>query len=137
MHVVRPVIGCLGRAVTQIDFGTFVEIFGMDSEALVRARSNRGPSIEVDRGRKNEAVVVIGMFADQVDTTRSAEQPRSRCKALCEALGKLGGWVDTLGKLSQSLHGQVQTIHARAGERMASASLKQQQLGKTRAARHE
>jgi hypothetical protein len=55
----------------EIELDLLGVIFGMDYELPIVAWRNRGLGIETDRRGHDEAIVVIGVFADQIDSSRS------------------------------------------------------------------
>src|SRR6266702_3868965 len=61
----------------------------MDDEFLVVAgRSNR-PTVELNRGREHESIVIVGVFADQIDPARGPVNLCGRPKAGTESVKKL------------------------------------------------
>jgi hypothetical protein len=52
--------------------GRFLQIERVHPHRAVSARPQRNPRSAVDSQRQHEAVVVVGVFADQVDTPRRA-----------------------------------------------------------------
>ena len=62
--------------VTEINFTEFIQVQGKNDQLAVRSWRDCGPSVEVNGSRQHEAVVVIGVLADQVDTAWRAENSR-------------------------------------------------------------
>src|SRR5713226_6257909 len=63
----------------------------MDNQLAVTARSSERPAIEFNRSRQHEAVVIVGVLADQVD---AAGRPVNGCggaKAGLECVQELVG----------------------------------------------
>ena len=61
----------------------------MDDEfPVVAGRSNR-PTIELNRGREHESIVIVGVFADQIDPARGPVNLCGRPKAGSESVKKL------------------------------------------------
>jgi hypothetical protein len=58
----------------------------MDQQFAVMAGRNGNPSIEFDGCRHGETIVVVRMFSDQVDASRSTIDPRTGTKKLMECL---------------------------------------------------
>ena len=64
----------------------------MDDKLPVTAWSNCCPAIEINRGWQHEAVVIIGMLADQVHAAWCAVNARGGAKAHLEFVQKLQGY---------------------------------------------
>ena len=62
----------------------------MDAQLAVGARRRRHPGRQLQRRRHDEAVVVIGVLADQIDAARRAIEPRRAAEFPLEARFKLG-----------------------------------------------
>src|SRR6266568_1407254 len=61
----------------------------MDDEfPVVAGRSNR-PTVELNRGREHESIVIVGVFADQIDPARGPVNLCGRPKAGTESVKKL------------------------------------------------
>src|SRR5262245_50821686 len=56
----------------QIELDAFGEILGIDRELAVVARRQGDPGRKADRDGHNETVIVVGVFADQVDASGGA-----------------------------------------------------------------
>ena len=56
----------------QIDLGDVVEIEGVDPNKAVATRSQGNPGGAIDGHRQNEAIVVVGMLADEVNPSWGA-----------------------------------------------------------------
>jgi hypothetical protein len=63
----------------------------MDDQLPVTAWSNCRPTIKLNCGRQHEAVVVVGVLADQVHAAWRPVNARSRAKAHLESVQKLQG----------------------------------------------
>src|ERR1039458_2704844 len=70
-HVIAPVPGALGRQMIEIELDLLGVIFEMNHELPIMALRNRGAVIEAVCRRHDKAIVVIGVFADQIDSSRS------------------------------------------------------------------
>src|SRR5215470_4427251 len=72
--------GAGSRAVSidpgQIELDAFGEILGIDRELAVIARRKGDPGRKADRGGHDEAVIVVGVLADQVDASWGAINAR-------------------------------------------------------------
>ena len=82
----------------EIDLNLLGVIFGMYHEFAVRAWRNRGSGMETDRRRHDEAMVVIGVFADQIDSSRCLVNARRVLRKLDKSLLQSGdamfdGWI--------------------------------------------
>jgi hypothetical protein len=55
---------------------------GLDRDRAVGALASRCPGGELQRGRKYEAVVVVGVVADEIHAARSAHDHRASPKVL-------------------------------------------------------
>src|SRR6266576_225265 len=95
----------------------------MDDQLPVTAWSNCCPAIEINRGWQHEAVVIVGMLANQVHAPRRPVNARGRAKAHLEFVQKLQ-WCFQCTALSQiciafslGISGQKQT---RPGSRTVS-----------------
>src|SRR5216684_5857006 len=53
-----------------------VEIGRVNDQSRVGPRRDRHPDIQIDRHRQHEAIVVVGLLADQVDPAGGAENSR-------------------------------------------------------------
>src|SRR5258708_12664450 len=85
--VVTPRAGALPRQMVEIEFKLAGKFFGADHQFLVwAAGSDRDVSGETDGRRHYEAIVVVGVFADQVDASGSAEYPRVIPEELLKSL---------------------------------------------------
>src|SRR5262245_18201892 len=60
----------------QIELYAFGEIFGIDRELAVIARRQGDPGRKADRGWHDKTVIVVGVFADQVDAPGGAINAR-------------------------------------------------------------
>ena len=63
----------------------------MDDQLTVPAWSSGRPAIEVNRGWQHEAVVIVGVLADQIHAAGRAVNARRRAKARLERVEKLQG----------------------------------------------
>src|SRR5262245_10662652 len=72
--------GARPRAVSidpgKIELDAFGEILGIDRELAVIARRQGDPCRKADRGGHDEAVIVVGVLADQVDASGGAINAR-------------------------------------------------------------
>ena len=76
--VVGPmmVLRCLRRLGFTVDPDRFAVLARADHDPLVVSRRRGDPRRSIDRHRHDEAVVVVGVLADQVHATRRVVQPR-------------------------------------------------------------
>src|SRR5271169_3908887 len=75
-HVVTPCADALFGQMIEIEFEIAGKFFGVDHQLAILPRSNRHIWRESNGRGHDEAVVVVGMFADQVDTARRMEDLR-------------------------------------------------------------
>src|SRR5215510_653206 len=72
--------GARSRAVSidpgKIELDAFGEILGIDRELALIARRQGDPGRKADRGGHDEAVIVVGVLADQVDASGGAINAR-------------------------------------------------------------
>src|SRR5712691_1358149 len=61
----------------------------MDDEFPVVARRSNRPTVELNRGREHESIVIVGVFADQIDPPRGPVNLCGRPKAGTESVKKL------------------------------------------------
>ena len=66
----------------------FTEVLGANLNRAVRTSTGGDPRIEANRDRHHEPVVVIGVFADQVDPPRRPEDRRTRVIRTLEVVGQ-------------------------------------------------
>src|ERR1051326_5286215 len=69
----------------QIDLPSRAIILGMDDDLAVVARAGSDVGGELDGGRHDEAIAVIGVLADEVDTSGSTKETRFAAKHLAES----------------------------------------------------
>src|SRR5271154_1972957 len=74
--VVRPVAGWAWRRRIEVELARLVHDHGIDSEAPVGPLRGRGQRGEFERRRHDEAIVVVGMLADQIDAAWRATDRR-------------------------------------------------------------
>jgi hypothetical protein len=60
----------------EIKLNLFVEILGTDLKLAILARPNTHEHRQIERGRHDKTIVVIGVFANQVDAARRAKSAR-------------------------------------------------------------
>ena len=88
-RIVGPVLLCQGRQGIEGFLDGFMEIFGVDDQLAVGARSNRGPTIEFNGGGQNETIVVVGVLADEIHAAGSAVDVGGGPKTGLERINKL------------------------------------------------
>jgi hypothetical protein len=71
-EVIAPVVLERGSWIIEIHDGGFPQVVSVGMEEAIGARGEGGVDREMDGGGEDEAFVVIGMFADEVDTTWGA-----------------------------------------------------------------
>jgi hypothetical protein len=76
-YVVTPSAGTAFGQVVKIKLEIAGEFFGVDDELTIWTRGDRYIGREPDSCRHDEAVVVIGVFADQVHASGCAKNPRT------------------------------------------------------------
>ena len=64
--------------IVERELGGLVVIDRIDDDAAVVARPQSDPNRPIDGQRQHEAVVVVGMLADQIDPTRGPDDPAGR-----------------------------------------------------------
>src|SRR5689334_6949454 len=72
-RVVAPVMFRGAARLVEIKLDLVVEAIRFDLQLAIVARPDRGEDGEVDGRRHDEAVVVIGVFADQIDAPGRAK----------------------------------------------------------------
>ena len=78
----------------------------------IRTLAGRDQRIEANRRWHHEAVVIVGMFPNQIDTARSPENERMRPMRLLEPIGKgLRGRVVTDRRTQYSLLSRLFACH--------------------------
>src|SRR6266567_4982057 len=97
-HVVTPRAGALLGEMVEIEFKIAGKLFGMDHDLPVWPWGDRHIGRETDRRRHDEAVVVVGVFADKVDASGGAEDPGSIVEGSLEALNE---FVDLHQRVAQ------------------------------------
>src|SRR5687768_18478774 len=75
-RIITPVTLRRRIRLVQIKLDLLVEVFRSNSELSIFARPNTCEHGEIDRGGHDKAVVVVGVFADQVDTSGRAKSTR-------------------------------------------------------------
>ena len=85
-HVVTPCAGPLLGQVVKIELEITGEFFRVDYKLPIRPRRNGHIRGEANGGRHDEAVVVIGVFSDQVDASGRAEDSRRNAEKFFEVL---------------------------------------------------
>src|SRR5579863_3713177 len=80
-HVVAPRADAfLGQSV-EIKFEIAGKFFGVDQEFAIRPGGNPHVGRKADGRGHDVAVVVVGVFADQIDAARRAKYPRKTSEA--------------------------------------------------------
>jgi hypothetical protein len=85
-NIVRPCALAVTGQVIQIELKLFGKLFRSNYQFAIRARRNGHTGGETDGTGHYEAVVVIGVFAQQIDSARGAEDSRRRPKCLLKML---------------------------------------------------
>src|SRR6266404_1700564 len=89
LQVVNPLVPGSWVAVVEVDLGALGEILGMHQQLAIIARGDGNPHIEFNRDWHNEALVVVGMFANQIDASRRPKHASVRAVALAKAAPEL------------------------------------------------
>ena len=87
--IVGPVLLCQRRQGIEGFLDRFIEIFGVDDQLAVGARSNGRPAVEFNRGGEHETVVIVGVLADEIHAAGSAVDVRTGPKTSLERVDKL------------------------------------------------
>ena len=74
--VVAPMFARRSVFFVEIELDCFVEMFGVDIKNVIVARSDGDACGAVDCGGEDEAVVIVGVLADDVGAAGSAENAR-------------------------------------------------------------
>src|SRR6185436_808240 len=74
--VVEPAASALGARSIEIERFVLAEALRDDAHDAIVARRPGDVGAAIDGHRQCESVVVIGMFANQIDATRRGEDPR-------------------------------------------------------------
>ena len=85
-HVVAPGTGALLGQVVKVELEIAGEFFRVDRSAFDRARGDCDIGGESDGGGHDETVVVVGVFADQVDAAGRTEDSGTIAEALLETM---------------------------------------------------
>ena len=72
-YVVTPCADAFLRQTVEIKLEVAEEFFGSDHQLPIGPAGDCDVCREADGGRHDEAVVVVGVFADQIDAARRAE----------------------------------------------------------------
>ena len=81
-EIVEPGDCCGARQRVQGELAAVVHIEGDGVDALVGARTQRDPGGAVDGQGEDEAVVVVGVLADEVDASRRADDVGGRSRRI-------------------------------------------------------
>ena len=84
--VVGPVVAAARRRRVEIEFARLVHDHRIDGETPVGPGRSGGEGGELERRRHDEAVVVVGVFADEVDPAGRAADLRHAAEAEAELL---------------------------------------------------
>ncbi len=68
----------------------------MNHDSLVMAGSGRHPARQPERHRKNEPLVVVGVFSDEIDAARSAIDARNAVELRSKPLDEVGNPIGRL-----------------------------------------
>ena len=82
-HIVRPFVPAAGRRRVEVELARLVHDHRIDPEPPVGPRRGGDEGGEFERRRHDEAVVVVGVLADQVDPPRRAADFRPRGRSGC------------------------------------------------------
>ena len=85
------------RVPVEVEFGDPLKAFRGDGEQPVVARRDGDVGRQVDGRRHNKAIVIIGVFADEVDAPRRAKNAR---------LGAEGN-PEFLSEFQRIIHGAI------------------------------
>ncbi len=85
-HVVAPRSGAGARQVVEIEFKIAGELFRVNDEFSVVAHGDCNIGREGNGGGHDESVVVVGVFANQVDAAGGAEDSGVIAESLLEVL---------------------------------------------------
>src|SRR5437588_2368032 len=89
-RIITPRLGGTHRVVRQVYLAGLVKIIGAKDEACIRPWANRQPTIEINRRGQHEAVVVVGVLANQIDASGGAIKAtfasKMRSKSLCQVI---------------------------------------------------
>ena len=85
-HIVRPLVPAARRRGVEVERARLVHDHRIDAEPPVRPRRGGDEGGEFERRRHDEAVVVVGVLADQVHPPRRAADFRHAAEAAAEFL---------------------------------------------------
>ena len=92
----------------QIEVRAFLEVERVGYNPLVVSRAKRDPHRTVDRHRQHEAVVVVGVVADEIDAARRArEVVRSYLRIVARTRRPLGQRYRCSRRRSWAAHGPL------------------------------
>ena len=63
-----------------LNFRSLLQVFGKDTQCRVVSRADGDPGVAVNRGGKSEAVIVVGMLADEIHAARCAKYAGNAAK---------------------------------------------------------
>src|SRR5579872_2484936 len=108
-HIVTPSADAAFGQMIEIEFELAGKFFGVNREPAILPRSNRHISRESNGRGHHEAVVVVGVFADQVDAAGCAEDLRTDSECFFEENGE----IDFVFHLSSSSASSRPNAHAK------------------------
>ena len=76
-HIVDPCLIALLRKIVEIEFETPGKLLRLQYELAISARRNSSVRRKADCGRHHEAIVVVGVFADEVDASGGSKDART------------------------------------------------------------
>ena len=112
--VAPPADALLGKAV-EIKFEIAGELFGMDDQVAIGPRGDGYIRREAKGGRHDEAVVVVGVFADQIDASGGTKDSGASTEELLEMLSEFAC-------LYRHLHARMPMHKGSCGSNTSSAS---------------
>jgi hypothetical protein len=89
LRVVAPIAARLGVRLVEIERDRLAEVLGANDELPIVARHGGDPGSTIDRARQDEAFVVVGVLADQIDPAGCALEDRVGTDAILEASAEL------------------------------------------------
>ena len=99
----------------EIEDGGFLQIFRERMQLVIVAWGNSNPGVKVDRRGKNETVIVVGVFTDEIDSARSTKNSWHGTEASRKGLRQPDCDVGFAQELSHSFPGKVQRSELQNG----------------------
>src|SRR4029077_2308095 len=117
-HVVTPRADALFGQMIEIKLEVAGKFAGLDHQLAIPTRGDRHVGQEANGGGHNVAVVIVGVFADQVNASGSAEDPGLSSEGFFEVKGD----SDLIDRLHLRRHARIPIQNGSWGSSTSSAS---------------